>query len=122
MLGRHKNGGEDPMADPSSLGNLAVEMGYITHEELKSAVGVQQERLPLGQILMDMGKLTPPQLEELLFEQKVRRGEIRDKAILAQYERSRLRKKVGAIKEGFKEMRETTKSFSTSLLERARVK
>lgn len=120
---RHENGKVDPPeSDPSSLGNLAVELGYITQDELKAAVSVQQARLPLGQILVDMGKLTTSQLEELLFEQKVRRGEIRDKAVLAQYERSRLHKKMGAIKDGFKEMRETTRSFSASLLERARVK
>jgi len=128
MLGRNgKKVGHTPEDDPSSIGNLAIELGYITQAELKDAVGVQQQRLPLGQILVDMGKLTAAQLEDLLFEQRVRRGEITDKSLMAQHERSRLRRKVGEIRDGFKEMSAETKKFSRSLFEvnltaRARVK
>jgi len=128
MLGRRtKRAESSPREDPSSIGNLAIELGYITRDELDAAVKVQQQRLPLGQILVDMGKLTTVQLEDLLLEQRVRRGEIQDRDVLMAHERSRLRRKMGEIKAGFREMGAETKRFSTSLFDvthamRARVK
>lgn len=104
-----------PEADPSSIGNLAIELGYITMDELRAAVKVQQQRLPLGRILVEMGKLTEEQLEDLLFEQQVRRGEIRDRTAITQYQRKKMRRKMTQIKDGFKEMRVDTKRLTDSL-------
>jgi hypothetical protein len=106
-----------PKEDPSSIGNIALELGYITQEELNAAVGVQQQRLPLGRILVDMGKLTETQLEELLFEQRVRRGEINDKGVMAQHERAKLHQKMGEVQAGFRELRDDAKRLSGSLFE-----
>lgn len=108
-----------PESDPSSIGNLAVELGYITMDELRTAVKMQQQRLPLGRILMEMGKLTEEQLEDLLFEQRVRRGEIKDKDLIRQHQRSKMRHKMTQIKDGFREMRAETKRLTDSLFNTA---
>lgn len=104
-----------PETDPSSIGNLAIELGYITLDELRVAVRVQQQRLPLGRILVDMGKLTEEQLDDLLFEQQVRRGEIKDKTVITQRQRAKMRRKMTQIKDGFKEMGAETKRFTDTL-------
>jgi hypothetical protein len=104
-----------PESDPSSIGNLAIELGYITTDELRAAVNVQQQRLPLGRILVEMGKLTEEQLDDLLFEQKVRRGEIKDKEAIMQYQRLKMRRKMVQLKDGFKEMGASTKRLTDSL-------
>lgn len=104
-----------PEADPSSIGNLAIELGYITEDELRQAVQVQQQRLPLGRILVEMGKLTEAQLSDLLFEQRVRRGEIRDKAVIVQHRREKMRRTMAQLKAGFKEVGDETKRLTDSL-------
>lgn len=108
-----------PETDPSSIGNLAVELGYITQEELKAAIQAQQQRLPLGKILVDMGKLTEEQLDDLLFEQRVRRGEVKDKVLITQHQRSKLRRKMVQLKNGFREMSSETKQLTNSLFDMA---
>jgi hypothetical protein len=64
---------EDPFTDPTSFGNIALEKGYIQREDLLAAVDQQSRRAPLGEILVEMGKLTPLQLEDVLIEQARRR-------------------------------------------------
>jgi hypothetical protein len=64
---------EDPFTDPTSFGNIALERGYITREDLVAAVDQQSRRAPLGEILLDMGKLTALQIEDVLMEQARRR-------------------------------------------------
>ncbi len=59
--------------DGTSLGNILLEWGYITEEELETAV--QKSQSLLGSILQEVteGRLTNIQLEEALMEQKIRR-------------------------------------------------
>jgi ASC-1-like (ASCH) protein len=93
-----------PERDPWSIGNLALKRGYITQDDLSEAVRIQKERLPLGEILMEMGKLTKDQLDELLFEQKVLRGEI-SKGDQIKFERKKLKHQLEALTSNFKEVR-----------------
>lgn len=115
----------DPFAeaeqDPNSLGNIALERGYITEEDLEAALNIQKERLQLGQLLVEMKKITEDQLEELLLEQKIRRGEIKDQAVLIQFERRKKKSRLVAMREKFAEARadaeSVTASITTTLLE-----
>lgn len=111
-----------PDSDPNSIGNLAVERGFITKTDLSGAVAVQQRRLPLGEILVEMGKLTKIQLEELLFEQRVRRGEIKDKQAIYRYERRRLEYRLSQVRDGFKEASTDLKNLTDHILNIAVVK
>lgn len=108
-----------PEADPTSIGNLAVELGYITTDELMAAIHTQQQRLPLGRLLVDMGKLTEEELSDLLFEQKVRRGEIKNKDVITQRQRSKVRRQMGQIKTGFREMSSQTRQLANSFSDAA---
>jgi hypothetical protein len=63
----------DPYNDPTSIGNLAIEKGYATLEQVAKAIRKQEERQPLGKILVDQGVLTELQLAELLIDQETRR-------------------------------------------------
>ena len=54
------------------FGALALCKGHLTHDELHDALDAQRDAAPappLGQILVDMGKLTPAQVDALLKEQ-----------------------------------------------------
>lgn len=71
---RKANGKQkDPYKDPTSIGNLAIAKGYATAEQVDLALRKQEERQPLGAILVEQGVLSEPQLSELLVEQEVRR-------------------------------------------------
>jgi len=67
------NAKKTPEADPSSIGNLALELGYITQDQLKEALAIQEQRMALGDILVDRKMLTLYQRDELLLEQRYRR-------------------------------------------------
>jgi hypothetical protein len=112
---------EDAKNDPHSMGNLAIEKGYITEEDLREALKVQKERLKLGDILVEMGKLTFSQRDELLMEQSILRGEVSDKKILLKYETTRKRNRLEQMKQKFSEARgdakEVTASITATMLE-----
>lgn len=61
------------MADNRALfGHVAVDLGFITHDQLLDANRLQndpEEARPLGELLLEMGWITPPQLQEILAEQ-----------------------------------------------------
>jgi hypothetical protein len=74
LLNRKMNGhAKDPYRDPTSIGNLAVLRGYATFEQVAAALKKQEERQPIGKILVEQGVLTEVQLEELLIEQEIKR-------------------------------------------------
>jgi len=108
-----------PEEDPNSIGNLAIELGYITLAELREAVQIQQQRLPLGKILIGMGKLTEDQLKDLLLEQAVRRGEITDREAIRRHQRSKMRHKMSQIKTGFRELRDESQRFTQAVFSSA---
>ncbi len=112
MSDKSKSATSTPETDPSSIGNLSVEMGYVTLDELQEAVAIQQRRLPLGKILVEMGTLTEDELDDLLFEQRVRRGEIKDKSVITQHQRVKKHRGVAKIKDGLKEMQAETRRIS----------
>lgn len=95
---------EQAAADPHSLGNLAVNLGLITSEDLDKALEVQRQRIPkLGQIMVDIGMLTEEQRDELLFEQRRRRGQKISADELHAFERRKLHRRLEGLKAGFRE-------------------
>lgn len=84
MRAKRVNGSVDPRQDPTSIGNLAVAKGYATRDQVAEAAKKQEERLPLGEILVEQGVLTHNQLEELLLDQEIARRHLND------YEASKL--------------------------------
>lgn len=61
------------MADNKALfGHVAVDLGFISRDQLLDANRLQndpEEARPLGELLLEMGWITPPQLQEILGEQ-----------------------------------------------------
>ena len=78
-----------PGEDMASIGNLAIELGYITSVVLEDALKIQKRRLKLGEILIGIGAITRGQLEELLFEQRLRRERVSKMEIIKHEERKR---------------------------------
>lgn len=78
MKTKRVNGFLDPRNDPTSIGNLAVSKGYATLEQVAAAAKKQEERTPLGEILVEQGVLTHQQLEELLLDQEIKRRGLSD--------------------------------------------
>jgi hypothetical protein len=61
------------MASAKRLGEVMVEKGYVTQEQVDEALRLQQlpgERRMLGQILISQGFATPPQVQVALARQK----------------------------------------------------
>jgi len=79
--------------DKDSLGNILLELGYITKETLDRAVDIQKSQSMLGRILVKMGPkegITEDQLQVALHEQKLRK--LRPREIIR--ENSRRHKKL----------------------------
>lgn len=104
-----------PAEDPDSFGNLAVEKGYITRDDLEQALTVQTERL--GEVLLRMGKLTEEQLECLLLEQRTRKGEKISAEELRKHERKKLRRRIGAVTNVFEDMGNEARGLASSVTE-----
>lgn len=104
MLKIFSRNGAVSQEHPDSIGNMAVERGYITTEDLAEALRVQRERMKLGQILVELGKLSEEQLECLLLEQRIRRGERISADEMRRHERKKLHRRIGAVSGAFKGM------------------
>lgn len=103
LLNRKVNGhAKDPYRDPTSIGNLAIQKGYATAEQVEIALKKQEERQPLGKILVEQGVLTEVQLDELLIEQEIKRRKLssREAAKLwADFRRSKMREVTSGLQE-----------------------
>lgn len=111
---------EDPFVaaaeDPTSFGNLAIERGWISPHDLEEALELQRRRVPkLGQVLIEIGAVSEEQRDELLFEQRRRRGQKIPVEELRQFERRKMRRRLAKIKQGFAEASGHAESFAESL-------
>jgi len=95
--------GSDPRQDPTSIGNLAVSKGYSTLSQVVEALDKQEERLPLGELLVEAGALTHAQLEELLLEQEIIRKRLSPKKA-AKLTQQRRREKMREVSAGLKDV------------------
>lgn len=114
MIGKRGRSVPCPEEDPNSIGNLAVELRFITEETLKKAIRTQKERMRLGEILLDMKVITSDQLAELLFEQRLRRGEASREEI-RKFERIRQQRGLRSLTTHFQEAAESVRGFTTDL-------
>lgn len=66
--------------DPSNIGNVLIDLGLLTLERLKEAVGAQMDpgtNGHLGEILLHMGAISPGDLEGALVVQGLlRKGDV----------------------------------------------
>lgn len=63
--------------DPTNIGNLLLEFGWITKDQLQAVTELQQGKQKgsrMGEIFCKLDLITPDQLEEALWCQKIRRG------------------------------------------------
>ena len=76
---------EEAQDDETSFGNILLQKGYITQEELGEAVVIQKSQAKLGEILKEVteGRLTDDHIEEALMEQKIQRKKASHKEIRA---------------------------------------
>lgn len=85
MFGRHKDVLIDPEADPTSIGNLIVADGLITHEKLLELVVEFQQYAGsmLGIFLVEKGVLSAEKLQLVLLRQKaVRNGGVEHEHVM----------------------------------------
>lgn len=104
---------EAAQEDETSIGNILVDMGYVTSDQLNQAIEVQKMQAPVGEILVRMGAITREQLEEALMIQKVNRGEAstREEAQLYRTQKKRL---MGEVVSCLKETTLMTQDFVTT--------
>lgn len=100
--------------DPNSLGSLAVKHGYISRDDLESALKLQGERLKLGEVLVTMKKLTPDQLKELLLEQDVLRGK-KDTQTQICLETARKQNRIRALGDTFAEAKGDAQQMAATI-------
>jgi hypothetical protein len=74
----------NPTIDPSSFGNIALEWGWLTMDDLQSALLLQEQRRPIGAILVELGKLDDMQVEEILAEQQRRKASNDDEVAMVE--------------------------------------
>lgn len=101
--------------DPNSIGNMALAKGWITEEDLREALTVQRERFKLGEILVELGKLSAEQRDELLIEQRLARGEKVTSTELHKFERSKLHNRVKTLKTRFQEVGAEARELAVSV-------
>ena len=58
------------------LGEICVDLKFITRDQLRKTLGTHQKRIALGELLTNLGLVTPEQVREALQEQKVTRKKI----------------------------------------------
>ena len=70
----------DPKEDPNSIGNILVELGFCSMEDVMSAakeldrIREETRDLRIGRILVDRGKITDAELEVALAKQEARKN------------------------------------------------
>lgn len=79
----------DPKKDPLSFGNLALALGAITESELQEALRIQERRLPIGEVLVQTGAMTPEDRDQVVLAQIRRRGEGEEKCAMYMVELQR---------------------------------
>ncbi|HEY3306168.1 MAG TPA: ATPase, T2SS/T4P/T4SS family [Candidatus Binatia bacterium] len=58
------------------LGEICVDLKFITRDQLKKTLGTNQNRIALGELLTNLGLVTPEQVRDALKQQKVSRKKI----------------------------------------------
>lgn len=110
---------DSPHNDPWSIGNLALSREYITRADLDAALKVQQQMSKIGTILVDMGKMTQEQLDELLMDQAIHRGDITDLNKIRKFERSKYRRRMDSLRETFSEAGGHSQQFAAVMMAKA---
>lgn len=100
-------------SDPDNFGNVAIDLGYVTAEDVQAAIKKQKEELPLGEILILMEKMDEFQRDQVLVEQSRRRAS--SNAELAEAELHRQRIIIKQINRSLKDVTDATTDFVASV-------
>lgn len=76
--------GKDKKADAedTSLGNVLLDLGHISRDDLKQALEIQKSKAPrIGEILIELELATEDQVYEAVLKQKMLRGKASDREI-----------------------------------------
>lgn len=77
---RDKNSAQN---DKTSIGNVLLDLGLVTTEQLSKALNIQEAQSPeLGTILIDLGAIDKTQLEFALLKQKELRGDASTREVI----------------------------------------
>jgi len=68
--------------DETSLGNVLLDLGYVSEETLEVAIKIQKSQSMLGRILVNMDEITEEQLKDALLEQKILRKTARAQEVI----------------------------------------
>jgi len=98
--------------DPDNFGNVAVDLGYVTNEDVKKAVEHQKQRLPIGEILVLLGYMSEWERDQVLLEQDMRRAA--NNAERASVELRRQGLIITQLKRSLKDMTDATTTFVTA--------
>src|SRR5258706_6330791 len=52
------------------LGEVCIDLKFITRDQLRKIISAHKKRIPIGELLANLGLVTPQQVEESLQEQK----------------------------------------------------
>ncbi|MHA1573297.1 MAG: hypothetical protein ACTSX8_04830 [Alphaproteobacteria bacterium] len=100
-------------SDPLSFGNLAIELGFITPQDLREALAAQDQRL--GEVLIQINKITADQRDALVLEQRHRRGEKLKQDEIRKLERYKFRRGMSALTDGFKEAATDARGMASAI-------
>ncbi len=111
--------------DPNSIGNMAIEKGWVTRAVLSEALRMQKKLLgedtgpiehsrwlQIGHILVDAGYITDEQRDELVMEQRIRKGEKISYEEMRCYEKRKLRRRINGVSERVKEAGTEARNFA----------
>jgi len=87
MLKSKRRHRQTPEEDPTSIGNVLIEMGLCKQVDVDSALQLLQEK-KMGEALLDLGKISSDQLNLALAKQKALRGELGHKELKRMVERT----------------------------------
>ena len=121
----NRSNGISPDIDPNSIGNMAIEKGWITRDVLSEALRMQRKLLAqdtgpversrwlqIGHILVDAGYITDEQRDELVMEQRIRKGEKISYEEMRCYEKRKLRRRINGVSERVKEAGTEARNFA----------
>jgi len=111
---------EKARIDETSIGNILVDLGFITQEDLDRAIEIQRRQAPIGEILTQMRRddgspvLQREQLDIALMKQKIARGEAGHREELSFY-RSHTRQMISEFSEQIRSAAEVTTTLAQKL-------
>ena len=115
LIGKGKDQHLIARDDMTSIGNILVDLGYITPEQLEEAITIQKSQKMLGEVLVEeMEAITPDQLDEALLEQQLRRKKIKRSEVLKLHDKKR-RRLITKVNESAKQLTDASDKITMKM-------